>query len=327
MTLSLSSWSTRRVLVTGANGFVGGWLTKTLLSSGATVIALVRDRISGSLRLHGLHESVVWIEGDVADAALVARLLNEYEVDTVFHLAAQSLVSVANRQPLSTFESNIRGTWMLLEQCRAASSVARIVVSTSDKVYGSQPGPVDEEAPLLGLHPYDASKVCADVIARCYGSTFGVPVTVIRCANIYGGGDLNYSRIIPYAIRNALCGEPVVLRGTGSLHREYLHVEDAVRAFLCAAEVSQEGGRGRSFNCGSGESVAVLHLVNRILAMVGGPPVEVTRAATEPPHEIPSQSLSSARAHDVLGWRPLLSLDDGLSRTIDWYRSNVRRPC
>jgi CDP-glucose 4,6-dehydratase len=321
-----SSWHGKRVLITGANGFVGGWVARALVDQGAVVVAPLRDQVPGAIALHRLDQAIISVRGDVADTALMARLLNEYEIDTVFHLAAQSLVSTASRHPSSTFESNIRGTWVLLEQCRLATSVARVVVSTSDKVYGDQTGPVSEEAPLLGQYPYEASKVCADVIARCYAATYRLPVTVVRAANIYGGGDLNYSRIVPYTIQRALRGETVWLRSSGTLCREYIHVDDAVRALLSAAQASDAAPmRGRAFNCGSGETVAVMALVQRIVAIVGNGVVEIAPAAEEP-REIVEQRLVSSNAQRDLAWRPTVSLDDGLRRTVAWYRAHLGSP-
>lgn len=323
-TEALDFWPGRRVLVTGANGFVGGWLTKALIERGAAVVAFVRDQVLGGLDLHRcLTHSRVF--GDLSDGPLVGRVLNEYEVDTVFHLAAQALVPVAARKPQATFESNVRGTWTLLEQCRLTRGVERIVVSTSDKVYGSQSGAVDENAPLLGRFPYDASKVCADVIAQSYALSFGLPLVVMRCANIYGGGDLNFSRIVPYAVRNALRGEPIILRSNGTLRRELIYVEDAVTAFLEVAEALNRADIGaQAFNFGSGESIDVNSLVTRIIEVVGRDPVEVVHAPEGSGGEIPEQSLNTAKAQRLLDWRPCTSLTSGLHQTVDWYRSHLR---
>ena len=253
---------------------------------------------------------------------LLGRILNEYEIDTVFHLAAQSLVAIAARGPLSTFESNIRGTWTVLEQCRLTGNVKRIIVSTSDKVYGDQESEgVAENAPLMGLYTYDASKVCADVIARAYAVSFDLPVGVVRFANIYGGGDLNYSRIIPYAVRSVLLGQPVLLRSDGSHLREYLYVGDAVSAFLVAASgLDRAEVRGGAFNFGSGEVIDALTLVRRIAKLAGknGHPIQTGQGSVA--GEIRRQSLDSNKAARVLGWHARVPLDSGLRTTIDSYR-------
>jgi CDP-glucose 4,6-dehydratase len=318
-------WSQRRVLVTGANGFVGGWLSKRLVSLGAAVIALVRDAAPGGLQLHGLTGSVISVRGDLNDERLLARVLNEYEIDDVFHLAAQSIVSVAARNPISTFESNIRGTWTLLEQCRIARPAACVVVSTSDKVYGDQtPDPLAEDAPLLGFFPYDASKVCADLISRCYAATFGLRVAVVRCANIYGGGDLNFSRIVPYAVQCILTGSRVLLRTDGTHRREYLYVEDAVSGLLAAGErLECECVRGEAFNLGSGEALDVISLIRCIEKIAGRPPSEVVQAKGAGSGEILCQSLNWSKAAKVLGWRPTVKTELGLKHTLDWYRAHL----
>jgi CDP-glucose 4,6-dehydratase len=315
-------WLEKRVLVTGANGFVGAWLVKTLLRERATVVALVRDDTPGGLRLHRLSGDIVTVRGDVTDALLLARVLNEYEIDTVFHLAAQSLVPIAARSPLSTFESNIRGTWTLLEQCRLVGRLRRIVVSTSDKVYGNQDSArLSEEAPLLGLYPYDVSKVCADLIARSYAASFGLPVAVARFANLFGGGDLNFSRIVPCAMRSALLGRPIILRSDGSHQRGFLYVEDAVSGFLALARgLDRDDVRGQAFNFGGGETVEIMTLAKLIAALAGRGDLPVVCGGAPATGEIRRQSLDSAKASGVLGWRPSVDLADGLRITMDWYR-------
>ena len=321
------SWKEKRVLITGANGFVGGWLASELRSLGARVVALARDGLQGGLSLHGV-ENIAVVHGDVTDKALVERVLAKYEIDTCFHLAAQSLVHVAACCPVATFESNIRGTWTLLEQCRVLGAVRRIVVMTSDKVYGAQANPEATEAdPLLGLHPYDASKVCADVIARSYATAFGLPVAVARCANIYGGGDLNYSRIVPYAVRCVLLGEPIRLRGDGASRREFLFVQDAVAALLALATNLDRGEiRGRAFNFGSNEAITVLSLVRQIAASAARPDHEIVPAPSPAPGELVCQRLDSSLAKRLLSWRAEVDLTAGLQRTVDWYRTFYGAP-
>jgi CDP-glucose 4,6-dehydratase len=316
-----SFWNGKRVLVTGANGFIGAWLIRELLACRAAVVGLIRDSVTGGLKLHGLAGAIASVQGDVTDSALLGRVLGEYEIDSVFHLAAQSLVPIAQRSPFFTFETNVRGTWTLLEQCRLSGAVRRIVVSTSDKVYGRQTQPAAEESPLLGVFPYEASKVCADVVAHSYAVSFNMPVVAVRFANVYGGGDLNYSRIVPYAVRNVLLGQPIVLRSDGSLRRELIYVEDVARALLCAGQISgRRENRARAFNFGSGETLDVLALLERVFS-IAGKTVEVVRAAEPPGGEIPEQSLVSLKAGSLLGWKPEFDLNSGLSRTIAWYSS------
>ncbi len=319
-------WSQKRVLITGANGFVGPWLAEPLLRAGATVVGLVRDHDPhGGLYLQGLADSVIIATGDVTDGPFVFRLLNEYEIDTCFHLAAQSLVPVAGRNPISTFESNIRGTWTLLEQCRLSGGVRRVVVSTSDKVYGHQDGArLSEDAQLKGRFPYDVSKTCADIISRMYAEVFGVPVAVVRCANIYGGGDLNWSRIVPYTVRCMLEETPVVLRSSGQNRREYVYVEDAVAGFLAVgSNLHRAEVAGEAFNCGSDVSVDVRSIVKMILDLGGQSALEVIAQSGWIGSEIQEQALDSAKASRVLGWRPATGLREGLEKTIRWYRLNL----
>ena len=226
------------MLVTGGGGFVGSWLVEALVERGAAVTVILRDEPGlSNFRLLGLASQVNVVQGSITEYALVQRAVNEYDVDTCFHLAAQAIVGAANRSPLSTFESNIRGTWTVLEACRASKLVERVVVASSDKAYGSQPRlPYTEEMSLLGANPYDASKACTDVLAHSYQHTFGLPVAVARCANIYGGGDLNLSRLIPGTIRSVLAGERPLIRSDGTPVRDYLYVHDAVSAYLTLAE-------------------------------------------------------------------------------------------
>jgi CDP-glucose 4,6-dehydratase len=316
-------WRGKSVLVTGAGGFVGSWLAHALVEHGATVTAILRDepRLS-NFDLLGLGERVNVVRGSVTDAATVERAFNEYEVDTCFHLAAQAIVGVANRSPVSTLESNIRGTWTVLEACRTARLVERVVVASSDKAYGSQPQlPYTEEMPLLGVNPYDASKVCAEVLIRSYRATFGLPVVVARCANIYGGGDLNFSRLVPGTIRSVLAGERPIVRSDGTPVRDYIHVDDAVAAYLALGEqLDGPGVPGEAFNFGGGEPISVRDILGRVLDAcdVGDVQPDV-RGSGAPAGEIDRQYLDSARAASVLGWQPRVSLGDGLRRTVSWY--------
>ena len=315
-------WLDRPVLVTGATGLVGGWVVRNLVRRGAHVVCLVRDHIPRSFVLGSeLHEQVDLVHGDVCDQALLERTLGEYEIDCVFHLAAQTIVGVANANPVSTFESNIRGTWALLEAARRSPRVAAIVLASSDKAYGSQPiQPYDEDMPLQGIHPYDVSKSCADLIAQAYAETYELPVAITRCGNFFGGGDLNWNRLIPGTIRSVLRGQRPVIRSDGQSVRDYFYVEDGALAYLHLAQRLREDRDliGESFNFSNEEKLSVLELTERLLGALGSDlEPDVQNTAT---HEIPVQHLSAAKARRVLGWAPTFALEESLGRTIDWYR-------
>ncbi len=316
-------WRDRRVFVTGCTGLLGSWLTEALVRRGAEVVGLVRDLVPASnLRSLSCWEKIDIVRGDVADYALLERALNEYEVDAVFHLAAQTIVGTANRCPLSTFESNVKGTWNLLEACRRVETVKRVVVASSDKAYGSHEKlPYDETAPLQGEHPYDVSKSCADLIARSYHLTYGLPVSVTRCGNLFGGGDLNWNRIVPGTIRSVLRGEPPVIRSDGTYIRDYFYVKDAVAAYLLLAErIPGEGVSGEAFNFSNEIQVTVLELTRTILRLMDSElePTVLGRAAGEIRH----QYLKAAKAREILGWKPLFELEKALKETIEWYRAH-----
>lgn len=316
-------WRDRPVFVTGAGGFLGGWLVRRLVEAGADVVCLVRDWVPQSeLVRAGLLERVKVARGDVRDQALLERVLGEYEIDTVMHLAAQTIVTIANRNPVSTFETNVGGTWGLLEACRRSPTVRQIVVASSDKAYGEcDELPCEEDAPLRGRHPYDVSKSCADLIARAYAVTYGLPVVITRCGNLYGGGDLNWNRIVPGTIRSALRGESVVVRSDGTSMRDYFYVEDGAAAYMLLAErlAADAGLRGEAFNFSNETRITVVELVRRILRLTGSDAEVEVRA--QAPNEIAHQYLSSARARRLLDWGPLYTLDEGLRRTSEWYRS------
>jgi CDP-glucose 4,6-dehydratase len=317
----------RPVLVTGGTGLVGGWLVRRLVAAEADVVCLVRDWVPKSeLVRERLVEHAAVVRGDVRDRELLERVLGEYEVDTVFHLAAQTIVPIANRNPLSTFETNVGGTWALLEACRRSPSVRQIVLASSDKAYGAHDRlPYTEETPLRGTHPYDVSKSCADLIAQAYASTYGLPVVVTRCGNFYGGGDLNWNRLVPGTIRSALRGRSPVIRSDGSYVRDYFYVEDGAASYTLLAQALAEDRTlaGEAFNFSNETQVTVLELAQKILAAMGSD-LEPT-ILDEAPHEIRRQYLSAERARARLGWEPLFSLDAGLERTIDWYRDFFER--
>jgi CDP-glucose 4,6-dehydratase len=319
-------WKDRTAFVTGATGFVGAHIVRHLVGKGARVICLQRDAVrANSLDLFGLRQQVTVIHGALEDFALMERVLNEYEVESVFHLAAQAIVGAANRSPLSTFETNIRGTYSLLEACRQTKSVGRVIVASSDKAYGTHAElPYTEGYSLNGLFPYDASKVCTDVIARSFAHSFGMNVAVTRFANIYGPGDMNLSRIIPGTILSVLRDEPPIIRSDGTPVREFVYVDDVANGYLMLAE-SIEQARGEAFNFGTNHPVQMLELVNRIIAAAGkaGKLESKILLQTKIAGEIDAQYLSADKAQARLGWRASTNLDEGLRKTIDWYRQHL----
>ena len=316
-------WQGRPTLVTGATGLVGAWLVRRLIEQRASVVCLVRDWVPESELVRGrLIESVKVVRGDIRDSALMERTLGEYEIDTVFHLAAQTIVSIANRSPISTLETNIQGTWVLLEACRRSPTVKQIVVASSDKAYGDQEVlPYSETMPLQGTHPYDVSKSCADLIAYAYHATYNLPVVITRCGNFYGGGDLNWNRIVPGTIRSVLQGERPVIRSDGQFIRDYFYVEDGAAAYMLLAErlIASPDLSGERFNFSNELQVTVAELVERILGAMGSNLKPEMR--NEASNEIRAQHLSAAKAREMLGWQPLFDLDQGLALTINWYRN------
>jgi CDP-glucose 4,6-dehydratase len=314
-------WRDRPTFVTGATGLVGSWLVRRLVAAGADVVCLVRDWVPRSeLVRSGELERVKVVRGDVCDQALLERALGEHEIDTVIHLAAQTIVGIANRNPISTFETNIQGTWALLEACRRTPSVKQIVVASSDKAYGDQLQlPYDETTPLQGQHPYDVSKSCADLNAYTYAKSYQLPLVITRCGNFYGGGDLNWNRIVPGTIRSVVRGERPVIRSDGSYIRDYFYVEDGANVYMLLAEqlARRPELRGEAFNFSNEIQVTVLDLVQRILNTMGSDlQPDVRNEAT---NEIRHQYLSAAKARRMLGWEPLFTLDASLERTIAWY--------
>jgi CDP-glucose 4,6-dehydratase len=320
--LKKNFWAQRRVLVTGATGFIGSWLVKELLARGAAVVALVMDDDPQSQFFRdGDSRKTTVVSGRLEDRTALQRAVNVQETDTVFHLGAQTLVGPAQRAPWETFESNIRGTYNLLEVCRLHSGlVRRVVVASSDKAYGEQSRlPYLESMPLEGRAPYEVSKSCADLLAQSYFRTYRLPVAIARCGNVYGGGDLNWSRIVPGTIRSLLRGERPVLRSDGTFKRDYVYVKDVVQAYLLLAEqLDRKAVAGESFNFGPNRPLTVLAMVaaiSRLLESRLKP--DIRRSARG---EIIHQYLSSRKAARVLGWRPAYALEDGLQETIAWYR-------
>lgn len=314
-------WQDRRVLVTGASGLVGTHLVRRLSDLGAETIALVRDWTPQS-ELYGtdLVSRVRMVKGDVVEQETLERTLGEYEVQTVIHLAAQTIVGVANANPVSTFESNIRGTWSLLEACRRSPGVRQIVVASSDKAYGSvDEMPYTESTPLEGRHPYDVSKSCADLIAQSYATTYSLPVCVTRCGNFFGPGDLNWNRIVPGTIRCLARGERPIIRSDGKFVRDYFYVEDGAIAYMTLAEQMELHPelQGEAFNFSLEQPVDVLSLVRKLCELMGAgcEPVVQNRAS----HEIREQWLSAEKARTTLGWRPRFTMEEGLKRTVAWY--------
>ena len=317
----LTFWHERPVLVTGCTGLLGSWLVGTLLSAGALVVGLIRDEVPQSqLERSGSLRQIRVVHGDVTDCATVERALNEYEIETVFHLAAQTIVGIANRSPLSTFESNIRGTWVTLEAARRAPTVRRIVVASSDKAYGTQSVlPYTEDMPLQGQHPYDVSKSAADLLAHAYAVTYGLPVAITRCANLYGGGDLNWNRLIPGTVRSALQGQPPLIRSDGTFMRDYLYVRDAVRAYMMLAHaLDRPEIYGEAFNCGTDSPMSVLEMTRLILMLSPHPELEPV-VLDEVQNEIKDQYLDSAKIRRSVGWELVYSREAALRETIAWY--------
>jgi CDP-glucose 4,6-dehydratase len=319
-----SFWNNRTAFVTGATGFVGAHIAVKLVEAGARVVCLQRDGVrANSLDLFDLRRRVTVINGSVEDFALIERTINEYEVEAVFHLAAQAIVGAANRSPISTFETNIRGTYALLEACRLSPMVKRIVVASSDKAYGTHHDlPYTEDYPLHGLFPYDASKACTDILARSYAHSFKTPVVVSRFANIYGPGDMNLSRVVPGTIVSVLRDQSPVIRSDGTPIREFIYVDDVANGYLLLAQKIDEV-IGEAFNFGAGEQITMLDLVERIIKLSGKdlkPNVLLQRKIER---EIDAQYLSSEKIEKRLGWQAKVGLDEGLRQTMEWYREHL----
>ena len=312
----------RRVFITGCTGLLGSWLTKTLVERGAEVTGLIRDLVPKSnLNWSGFNERINIVRGELEDYFKLERTLNEYEIDIVFHLGAQTIVGTANRNPLSTFESNIKGTWNLLEAYRRTGTISRVVVASSDKAYGEHDNlPYDETFPLVGSHPYDVSKSCTDLIAAAYYKTYNLPVCVTRCGNFYGGGDLNFNRIVPGTIRAVLKNERPTIRSDGTFIRDYIFILDAVEAYLFLAEkMDDKSIHGEAFNFSNEIQLTVIEIAQKILKLMNREDMQ-PKILNEAKGEIKHQYLSARKARDILGWKPKYSLEEGLKATIKWYQ-------
>jgi CDP-glucose 4,6-dehydratase len=317
------NWKDHRVFVTGATGFIGSWLVRRLLEQGAYVAVLIRDWDPQSqLISSGDVQRTRVVDGALEDYATLERAINEHEPDTVFHLGAQTLVGPALRNPLPTFESNIRGTYNLMEACRIHSGIVqRVVVASSDKAYGeAERLPYSEDMPLQGRHPYDVSKSCTDLIALTYAWSYGLPVTITRCGNVYGGGDLNWSQLVPGIIRSVLSDQRPVLRSDGSYTRDFIFVSDVVNAYLLlASRTTEKGVQGEAFNFGLQSRVTVMDMTLAVLRLMGRSDLR-PMIRNDAKREIKDQSLDSSKARNLLGWAPTYSLEQGILETIHWYR-------
>jgi len=315
-------WQDRRVFITGGSGLVGGWLVEALLQQDADVVVLVRDWVPHArLFSKSTFDKVTIVKGDLSDSRFLERVLSEYEIQSVIHLAAQTIVPIANKNPLSTFDSNIAGTWNLLEACRHVSSVSSIVVASSDKAYGDALIlPYTEDMPLSAAYPYDVSKACADMISVSYAKTFNLPVAITRCGNFFGGGDLNWNRIIPGTIRSVIRGESPIIRSDGTLVRDYIYVEDAASAYMTLSEALSKNPhlKGEAFNFANETQKTVLDLTEIILKALVSDLKPVIKG--EKQGEIQVQYLDSSKAKNMLNWTPKYELDKGLSKTIEWYK-------
>ena len=322
----MTFWQDKPVLITGASGLLGSALVKDLLKNKADVVCLLRDWVPDSeiFRNENVNDVTI-VSGAITNQSLIERTLGEYEIETVFHLAAQTIVKVANNNPVSTFESNIKGTWTVLEACRRSPAVTSIVVASSDKAYGTQPIlPYTEDMPLKGIYPYDVSKVCTDLVAQSYAQTYQLPLGITRCGNFYGPGDLNWNRIIPGTIRSILRNLQPVIRSDGNSIRDYLFIDDAAKGYLRLAEYLEKVTtlNGEAFNLSSETPISTIKLVNYILELMGSDlePIILNRAE----NEIKEQWLSAEKAHRLLNWYPLYYLDDGLRTTINWYKEILK---
>jgi len=314
-------WKNRNIFITGSTGFLGSWMVKYLSATNSNITCLIRDWVPKSELINNKFiNRINIVRGNVEDYFLIERVLNEYEIDTVFHLAAQAIVCISNNNPISTFETNIKGTWNILEACRRNQKVKKLIVASSDKAYGDQKTlPYNESFPLEGRHPYDVSKSCADLLCRAYYETYKLPVCITRCGNFYGGGDFNFNRIIPGTIKAILINERPVIRSDGNFIRDYIYIEDAVLAYLLLAEkMDNENIHGQAFNFSNELQKTVKDIVNIIITLMNSDLVPLILNEAE--NEIKHQYLSAKKAREILSWEPLFDLESGLKLTIDYYR-------
>lgn len=313
-------WKGKNILVTGATGLLGSWLVKELVDNKSNVVCLIRDFVPKSnLYMNGYWKKTVNVDGPLEDYFLISRILNEYEIDTIFHLGAQTIVGTANRSPLSTFEANIKGTWNILEASRVNENVERIVVASSDKAYGEHEElPYNESMALIGRHPYDVSKSCADLIAQSYFYTYNLPLGITRCGNFYGGGDLNFNRIVPGTIKSVLDNENPIIRSDGEFIRDYIYIKDAVKAYMTLTKSLDDPHIRGPYNFSNESQVSVLEIVDRILNLMDREDLKPV-ILNEASNEIRHQYLSAKKAMEHLNWKPEYDLDNGLKETIEWY--------
>ena len=314
-------WEDKNVFITGCTGLLGSWLTKALVERGANVTGLIRDLVPKSnLNWSGFDNKINIVRGNLEDYFLLERSLNEYEIDTVFHLAAQTIVTIANRNPISTFEANIKGTWNILEACRRSNLVDRVVFASSDKAYGRQEElPYNESIALQGRHPYDVSKSCADLLCRSYYETYELPVCMTRCGNFYGGGDLNFNRIVPGTIRSVFHNERPVIRSDGTMIRDYFYIEDGAEAYITLAEqIKEKKIAGEAFNFSNEQPLKVTEIVDKVLKVMDSDlkPKILNQAS----NEIKKQYLSSKKAKKLLNWNPSYTMEESLEKTVNWYK-------
>jgi CDP-glucose 4,6-dehydratase len=316
-------WEDRNTFVTGATGFLGSRLIEKLIEKGANITCLVRDWIPNSyLVLSGNLEKVNVVRGELEDYYTVLRSINENEIETVFHLGAQTIVGTASRSVFSTFESNIKGTWNVLEACSTCSKlVRRVIIASSDKAYGMHKKlPYTEETPLKGFFPYDVSKSCSDLLASSYYHSSGLPVGITRCGNLYGAGDLNFNRIVPGTIKSIILNQRPIIRSDGKFIRDYFYVEDAVAAYIYLAEqMDRQDFHGEAFNFGTETPLTVIDVVNKILKLMGRDDLEPI-ILNEASNEIPEQYLDCTKAQEILNWKAKYPIEIGLEKTIKWYQ-------
>ncbi len=321
------NWTNRKVFVTGADGFIGGCLAKKLVDIGADVVVIARDhKRYSAINLHGIRDKVTLVDAKLENYESMLRLINEYEIENIYHLAAQAIVGISNRSTLSTYEANVKGTWCLMEAARVAGVTKGIVVASSDKAYGVQPNlPYTEDQPLLGLYPYDASKACADIISRSYAVSFGLPVVVTRNANTYGGGDMNFSRIIPDAICAALQDRELIIRSDGTLERDYMYIDDAVESYLRLMDklIEDPSISGEAYNFGTSKPISVLEVFETVAKLTGtSKKPKIMGKAT---NEINCQYLATDKVAQLLQWAPQYDLEAGITKTIAWYKDFLEK--